>query len=44
MLIIGGKERSGREFSHLLSTVRLTLAETWTSEAGDQALIEARLK
>jgi hypothetical protein len=44
MLVIGGKERSGREFTNLLDSVGLTLVKIWTSEAGDQAIIEARLK
>lgn len=44
MLVIGGKERSGREFTALLDSVGLTLVKIWTSKAGDQAIIEARLK
>jgi len=44
MLIIGGKERSKREFSNLLDSAGLKLHKVWTSKAGDQTIIESRLK
>jgi len=44
MLIIGGKERSEKEFSELLESAGLQLIKIWTSKAGSQTVIECRLK
>ncbi|KAE9378967.1 o-methyltransferas-like protein [Stipitochalara longipes BDJ] len=44
MLIIGGKERSEREFSDLLDSAGLKLIKIWRSKAGSQTVIECRLK
>jgi uncharacterized SAM-dependent methyltransferase len=44
MLIIGGKERSEREFSELLDSTGLKLVKIWTSKVGSQTVIECRLK
>ncbi|TVY83975.1 O-methyltransferase hmp5 [Lachnellula suecica] len=44
MLIIGGKERTGNDFSRLLDAVGLRLVKVSVSDAGDQAVIECRLK
>jgi hypothetical protein len=44
MLIIGGKERSEKEFSALLSSAGLKLVKIWRSKAGSQTVIECRLK
>jgi hypothetical protein len=40
----GGKERSKKGFETLLDSAGLRLVKVWTSKAGDQALIECRLK
>jgi hypothetical protein len=44
MLVIGGKERSKKEFSDLLASAGLELVKIWTSKAGSQTVIETRLK
>jgi hypothetical protein len=44
MLIIGGKERSEKEFSNLLDSAGLKLVKIWRSEVGNQTVIECRLK
>jgi hypothetical protein len=44
MLIIGGKERSEKEFSNLLDSASLKLVKIWRSEVGSQTVIECRLK
>ncbi|PSS22714.1 hypothetical protein M430DRAFT_97724 [Amorphotheca resinae ATCC 22711] len=44
MLIIGGKERSKKEFSDLLASAGLELVKIWTSKSGSQTVIETRLK
>jgi hypothetical protein len=44
MLIIGGKERSEKEFSVLLDSVGLKLVKIWTSKLGSQTVIECHLK
>jgi hypothetical protein len=44
MLIIGGKERSEKEFSVLLDSAGLKLVKIWPSSAGSQTVIECRLK
>jgi len=44
MLVIGGKERSEKEFSNLVEPAGLKLVKAWTSKTGDQCLIECRLK
>ncbi|KAH8820847.1 S-adenosyl-L-methionine-dependent methyltransferase [Xylogone sp. PMI_703] len=40
MLVIGGKERSQKEFESLLATVGLRLVKIWRSKAGVQCVIE----
>lgn len=44
MLIIGGKERSEREFSALLNSAGLKLVKIWKSKAGSQTVVECVLK
>jgi len=44
MLIIGGKERSEKEFSDLLDSAGLKLIKIWRSKVGSQTVIECRLK
>ena len=44
MLIIGGKERSEKEFSTLLDSAGLKLVKIWRSKVGSQTVIECRLK
>lgn len=44
MLIIGGKERSEREFSALLNSAGLKLVKIWRSKAGSQTVVECALK
>ena len=44
MMVIGGKERSEKDFSDLLDSVGLKLVKVWTSKTGNQTMIEARLK
>lgn len=44
MLIIGGKERSEKEFSALLDSAGLQLVKIWRSKIGPQTVIECRLK
>lgn len=44
MLIIGGKERSEKEFEVLLEGVGLRLAKIWWSKAGSQTVLECRLR
>jgi hypothetical protein len=44
MMVIGGKERSEKDFSDLLDSVELKLVKVWTSKTGNQTMIEARLK
>lgn len=40
MLVIGGKERSKREFESVLAGVGLKLVKIWRSNAGVQCVIE----
>ncbi|KAH6671702.1 O-methyltransferase [Halenospora varia] len=44
MFMIGGKERTATEFSSILDSVGLKLIKVWISKAGDQTVIECRLK
>ncbi|RDW82554.1 O-methyltransferas-like protein [Coleophoma cylindrospora] len=44
MLIIGGKERSEKEFTILLSSAGLELVKIWRSKIGPQTVIECRLR
>ena len=44
MLIIGGKERSEREFSTLLDSAGLKLVKIWRNKLGSQTVIECHLK
>ncbi|TVY17283.1 O-methyltransferase hmp5 [Lachnellula arida] len=44
MLIIGGKERSEKEFSALLDSAGLKLIKIWRNKLGSQTVIECHLK
>ena len=44
MLIIGGKERSEKEFSDLLDSAGLKLVKIWRSKLGSQTGIECLLE
>jgi hypothetical protein len=44
MLIIGGKERSQKEFSAMLDKAGLKLVKIWRGKAGSQTVIECLLK
>lgn len=44
MFVIGGKERTEREFAELLDSAGLVLMKVWGSKTGNQTVIEARLK
>ncbi|PMD66568.1 o-methyltransferas-like protein [Hyaloscypha bicolor E] len=44
MLIIGGKERSEKEFWELLDSAGLNLVKIWRGKLGSQTVIECRLK
>ncbi|KUJ18938.1 o-methyltransferase-like protein [Mollisia scopiformis] len=44
MLIIGGKERSQKEFSELLDSAGLRLVKIWRQMVGSQTVIECLLK
>ncbi|KAF8862979.1 S-adenosyl-L-methionine-dependent methyltransferase [Acephala macrosclerotiorum] len=43
MLIIGGKERSEKEFSELLDSASLKLVKIWRQKVGSQTVIECQL-
>ncbi|KAL3422771.1 o-methyltransferase [Phlyctema vagabunda] len=44
MIAIGGKERSEKDFSKILQPAGLELVKIWPASAGNQAIIEAKLK
>jgi hypothetical protein len=44
MLVIGGKERSEKEFSTLLDSAGLKLIKIWRSKLGPQTVLETMLK
>ncbi|KAI9814557.1 MAG: hypothetical protein M1827_003112 [Pycnora praestabilis] len=44
MLVIGGRERSEKDFRDLLDAAGLELVKIWPSAIGPQTVIEARLK
>jgi len=44
MLIIGGKERSEKDFTALLDSAGLRLVKIWSSNTGSQSVIECQLK
>ncbi|KFY22442.1 hypothetical protein V493_06589 [Pseudogymnoascus sp. VKM F-4281 (FW-2241)] len=44
MLVIGGKERSEREFKAILDAAGLRLIKIWWSQLGSQTVLECRLK
>lgn len=44
MISIGGKERSEKEFVSLLESAGLVLYKIWPYAAGNQAIVEARLR
>lgn len=41
MMVIGGKERSEKDFLELLDSAGLKLVKVWTSKTGNQRMIEA---
>ncbi|OBT41467.1 hypothetical protein VE00_08072 [Pseudogymnoascus sp. WSF 3629] len=44
MLVIGGKERSEKEFKAILDAAGLRLVKIWWSQLGSQTVLECRLK
>ncbi len=44
MLVVGGRERSAKEFAGILEAAGLELVKIWPFKTGSQAVIEARLK
>lgn len=44
MLVIGGKERSAKEFEKILESAGMELVKVWPFKTGEQAVVEARLK
>lgn len=44
MLVIGGKERSEKEFKAILDAAGLRLLKIWWSQLGCQTVLECRLK
>jgi hypothetical protein len=44
MLVVGGRERSAKEFAEILHGASLELVKIWPFKTGSQAVVEARLK
>lgn len=44
MLMIGGRERSEKEFSAVLDDVGLQLIKVWKAKVGVQSVLEVKLK
>lgn len=44
MLVIGGKERSEKEFKAILDAAGLRLVKIWWSQLSSQTVLECRLK
>ena len=44
MMMIGGKEKTAKQFGEILDAAGLELVKIWHSAFGAQAIVEARLK